>query len=223
MLTSPSRWLPRLTSSDSEPFSTRSMTSSTLKERKPSGINVTRLQDRQRLPVQRSVLKDSHPPIWRRFLVPDGTLGQLHEIIHDVMGWKDSHLHVFIIRNEYYVVHDFGTGMNDEEDMLIRQEVASMDREVRFIYVYDSGDDMYEVGDGWEHEIVLEKTLEPEPKVTYPRCIEGARACPPEDCGGVWGYAEFLEAIATRSTRATRRCWNGSAASSTRRGSTWMP
>ena len=54
----------------------------------------------------------------------------------------------------------------------------------------------YDFGDSWQHEIVLEKTLEPEPQVKYPRCIEGERACPPEDCGGVWGYAEFLEAIA---------------------------
>jgi hypothetical protein len=58
----------------------------------------------------------------------------------------------------------------------------------RIVYEYD-------FGDSWQHEIVLEKTLEPEPKVRYPRCVEGERACPPEDCGGVWGYAEFLEAI----------------------------
>ena len=56
--------------------------------------------------------------------------------------------------------------------------------------------DEYDFGDSWQHEIVLEKTLEPEPKVRYPRCVEGERACPPEDCGGVWGYAEFLDAIA---------------------------
>jgi hypothetical protein len=66
---------------------------------------------------------------------------------------------------------------------------SGMKRKVRFTYEYD-------FGDSWQHEIVLEKTLEPEPKVKHPRCVEGAMSCPPEDCGGVWGYAEFLEAIA---------------------------
>ena len=56
----------------------------------------------------------------------------------------------------------------------------------RFVYEYD-------FGDSWQHEIVLEKILEPEPNVAYPRCIEGARACPPEDVGGIWGYADFLD------------------------------
>jgi Plasmid pRiA4b ORF-3-like protein len=77
--------------------------------------------------------------------------------------------------------------MEDEEDILISQ-VAKMGRKVRFTYEYD-------FGDSWQHEIVLEKTLEPEPKVKYPRCIEGARACPPEDVGGIWGYADFLQAV----------------------------
>jgi hypothetical protein len=75
----------------------------------------------------------------------------------------------------------------DEKAILISQ-VAKMRQRVRFIYEYD-------FGDSWQHEITLENTLEPEPKVKYPRCVEGARACPPEDCGGIWGYPDFLEAI----------------------------
>ena len=75
----------------------------------------------------------------------------------------------------------------DEEDILI-SKIATMGRKVRFTYEYD-------FGDSWQHEIVLEKTLEPEPKVKYPRCVEGARACPPEDVGGVRGYADFLEVV----------------------------
>jgi hypothetical protein len=58
----------------------------------------------------------------------------------------------------------------------------------RLVYEYD-------FGDGWQHENILETIVEPGPKVRYPRCIEGARACPPEDVGGIWGYAEFLEAV----------------------------
>jgi hypothetical protein len=53
----------------------------------------------------------------------------------------------------------------------------------------------YDFGDGWEHEILLEKVLRPDPAVQYPRCLGGARACPPEDCGGAGGYADFLQAI----------------------------
>jgi len=127
--------------------------------------------------------------------VPDLTLGELHDVLQVVMGWEDSHLHQFIIRGAYYgpqdpddMDWDMETETEDEEDILI-SKIANMGRKVRFTYEYD-------FGDSWEHEIVVEKTLEPEPKVKYPRCVEGARACPPEDCGGTWGYADFLKAIA---------------------------
>jgi Plasmid pRiA4b ORF-3-like protein len=139
------------------------------------------------------ILKESHPPIWRRIQVRDCTLGELHQILQVVMGWKDSHLHQFIIRGEYYGPLDpedmeWGMEKRDEEEISIG-EVAQFGQRVRFTYEY-------EFGDGWQHEIVLEKTLEPEPKVKYPRCIEGKRACPPEDCGGAWGYSDFLQAMA---------------------------
>jgi hypothetical protein len=138
-------------------------------------------------------LTGSDPPIWRRFQVPDLTLGGLHDVLQVVMGWEDSHPHQFIVRGTCYGPRDpddmdWDMETEDEEDILISQ-VTKMGRKVRFTYEYD-------FGDSWQHEIVLEKTLEPEPKVKYPRCIEGARACPPEDVGGVWGYAEFLQAIA---------------------------
>jgi len=137
-------------------------------------------------------LKESHPPIWRRIQVPDCTLGELHEVLQVVMGWEDCHLHQFIVRGEYYGPLDpedreWGMEKGDEEKISISQ-VAKTGRKVRFIYEYD-------FGDSWQHEILLEKILEPEPKVAYPRCIEGARACPPEDVGGIWGYGDFLVAI----------------------------
>jgi hypothetical protein len=139
------------------------------------------------------MLIDSNPPIWRRIQVPDMTLGELHEVLQVVMGWDDCHLHQFIVRGEYYGTLGgedmlFDEEMHDEESISISQ-VVKMGRELRFTYEYD-------FGDSWKHEIVMEKTLEPEPKVKYPRCVEGERACPPEDAGGIWGYAEFLEAIA---------------------------
>ena len=137
-------------------------------------------------------LKESHPPIWRRIQVRDCTLGELHEVLQIVMGWEDCHLHQFIVRGEYYGRPDpedlhWDMEMEDEEKISI-SKIAKTGRKVRFIYEYD-------FGDSWQHEILLEKILEPEPNVAYPRCIEGARACPPEDVGGLWGYGDFLVAI----------------------------
>jgi len=135
-------------------------------------------------------LKESHPPIWRRIQVPDCTLGELHEVLQVVMDWGNSHLHQFIVNRKY-----FGEATHDDLDMEVEDEdgiglsdIYTGKNTPRIIYEYD-------FGDGWQHEIILEKILEPEPRVTYPCCLEGARACPPEDVGGIWGYAEFLEAI----------------------------
>jgi hypothetical protein len=138
-------------------------------------------------------LKEVDPPVWRRIQVPDCTLGQFHEVLQAVMGWDNSHLHQFIIRGEYYGPRppdgmDLDMEYEDEEEVLLSQ-VARTGRKGRFVYEYD-------FGDSWKHEILLEKTVEPEPKVEYPRCVEGANACPPEDCGGPWGYADLLEVLA---------------------------
>jgi hypothetical protein len=138
-------------------------------------------------------LNESDPPIWRPIQVPDCTLGELHDVLQVVMGWEDCHLHQFVVRGESYGPLDLEDALwdmekHDEEEMSL-SKIVKMGRKTRITYEYD-------FGDSWQHEIVLEKTLEPEPKLKYPRCIEGERACPPEDCGEVWGYAEFLEAIA---------------------------
>lgn len=135
-------------------------------------------------------LKGSQPPIWRRVQVPaDITLAELHDVIQSVMGWTDSHLHAFSIGQTQYGSVDPEFGLDDAED----EEVAVLNQVVqrpksKFTYEYD-------FGDSWEHELVLEKILPPEPGARYPRCLDGARHGPPEDCGGIWGYAELLEAI----------------------------
>ena len=138
-------------------------------------------------------LMDTQPPVWRRNQVPDCTLGDLHEVIQTVMGWQHSHMHQFIINDEYYGEADLddldvGMEMKDEDGILLSQ-IVKAGKNARFVYEYD-------FGDSWQHSIQFERVVEPEPKVRYPRCAEGARACPPEDCGGVWGYADFLKAIA---------------------------
>ncbi|MBL8155092.1 MAG: plasmid pRiA4b ORF-3 family protein [Anaerolineae bacterium] len=134
-------------------------------------------------------LKGSKPPIWRRIQVRgSSTLGHLHDILQVVMGWTDSHMHQFIVHNQYYGAPDpeWDEDMKSEERVTVGQLVS--EAKDRFIYEYDFGDD-------WLHDIVVEKVLEPEPGISYPRCLTGKRACPPEDIGGIWGYDEFLEAI----------------------------
>jgi hypothetical protein len=134
-------------------------------------------------------LKGSKPPIWRRIEVPgDVTLGKLHIILQIVMGWTDSHLHQFLISNQYYGEPDPEFGMEIRSERRIKLSQAVPQEKGKFTYEYD-------FGDSWDHAILVEKILAPEESVSYPRCIKGKGACPPEDCGGIWGYYELLEAL----------------------------
>lgn len=137
-------------------------------------------------------LRETQPPIWRRVQVLDtATLGQLHWVIQQSMGWTNSHLHSFNIQGIEYgmSIPDFGMEemeVEDEQTTLLNDIIAG--EKFKFSYLYD-------FGDSWEHDILVEKILEADPTIIYPICIQGRRACPPEDCGGVWGYEEFLSAI----------------------------
>ncbi len=134
-------------------------------------------------------LQDISPPIWRRIQVTnDTTLGKLHRILQVVMGWSDYHLHEFIIGEVSYGVPDKESmsDMKNEKNVRLSQIVSG--EGMRFTYIYD-------FGDYWRHKILVEKILSPEQDTRYPICIKGKRACPPEDCGGIGGYYEFLEAI----------------------------
>lgn len=133
-------------------------------------------------------LRDIKPPVWRRVQLEDCTLYELHHIIQICMGWSNDHLHAFEIGGEQYgePAPDGTMEMEDESKVKLSQIVAG--RIKKFTYTYD-------FGDNWEHIIEVEKTLAVEADVAYPRCIAGKRACPPDDCGGPWGYPGFLEAI----------------------------
>lgn len=134
-------------------------------------------------------LRFIRPAIWRRVQVAsDVTLAKLHRIIQAAMGWYDSHLHQFIGGESYYGVpsREDLSEVKDEKKVRLAEILSSPGR--KMVYEYD-------FGDGWEHAIVLEKVLTPDSKTRYPLCLDGARACPPEDCGGVPGYANFLDAI----------------------------
>lgn len=134
-------------------------------------------------------LRDSKPPIWRRVQVPnDVSLGKLHRIIQEAMGWSDYHLHQFRLRETYYGVPDPDDFHEVKDEKTVKLSRLVSRPKAKLLYEYD-------FGDSWEHEILLEKILPPDPGVQYPVCITGKRACPPEDCGGVWGYDSFLEAI----------------------------
>ncbi|MCL5985460.1 MAG: plasmid pRiA4b ORF-3 family protein [Actinobacteria bacterium] len=142
-------------------------------------------------------LKGIKPPIWRRVQVPETyTFWDLHVAVQDAMGWTDTHLHEFEMLNPSIGL-EMEIGIPDDEfeysiDILPgwKQKIADwFSMESRFAdYRYDFGDD-------WRHRIELEKILPREKDRDYPICIKGKRACPPEDCGGVWGYEDFLEAI----------------------------
>ncbi len=134
-------------------------------------------------------LKGSKPPIWRRILVPDATLDNIANYLITAIGWIGGHLHGFSAGNAYYGISDPEWGdpnMIDESTVMLSQIISS--RRKKFTFDYD-------FGDGWEHEVLVEKVLEPEPGVTYPVCLTGRRACPPEDVGGIYGFYEFLEVM----------------------------
>lgn len=159
--------------------------------KKSAGTTVVRLK---------VTLRDTRPPIWRRLLMPGTmTLADLHQAIQAAMGWHDCHLHAFDIAGRQY--GDRHT-VDDENRLTLNGLVKS--GVSRFAYTYDFGDD-------WEHMVVIEKTEPPLPGVSYPACIAGKRDCPPEDCGGPWGYQHLIEALAdpAHPDHAEQLEWHG--------------
>ncbi|MEZ6131157.1 MAG: plasmid pRiA4b ORF-3 family protein [Planctomycetaceae bacterium] len=149
----------------------------------------------ERLYQFKITLLESQPPIWRRIQVKNCTLDKLHEHIQTAMGWTNSHLHQFEIDGERYGDPELlDDGFDDFEcvDSTVAKnsEIVPKDGK-RFQFTYQ-----YDFGDNWQHEVLFEGCLRAEKGQRYPLCVEGERNCPPEDVGGVWGYAEFLEAIA---------------------------
>jgi Plasmid pRiA4b ORF-3-like protein len=134
-------------------------------------------------------LQDIEPSIWRRIQVWENiTLTQLHETLQIVMSWEDYHLHEFKIGRRIFSVPD-----PDDERTVVDESQASLCEIVphvgtQFLYLYD-------FGDNWRHDLLLEAILLPEPEALYPRCISGDRRTPPEDVGGSTGYQEYLEAL----------------------------
>jgi hypothetical protein len=139
-------------------------------------------------------LLDTKPTIWRRIQIPDCKLNTLHYHIQAVMGWENSHLHHFIIGRERYGVPELlddpflGSKVLDSTKILLSDLLPANGKRLRFEYTYD-------MGDNWEHEVLFEGIVKPDQKTTCPVCVEGERAGPPEDCGGVPGYEHLLDVL----------------------------
>ena len=151
-----------------------------------------REQDGRQVYQIKVVLLETEPPIWRRFLVPSSvTLHRLHLILQDVMGWSNYHLYRFQIGRE-----DYGEPHPDNEFNELyfknsrRTKLGQIVTKKRDVFQYE-----YDFGDSWQHMLLVEDILGYQPDMRYPVCLAGERACPPEDCGGPYGYAELLETI----------------------------
>ncbi|MDH5498182.1 MAG: plasmid pRiA4b ORF-3 family protein [Nitrospira sp.] len=129
------------------------------------------------------------PPIWRRVLVSEGlALSGLHDIIQEVMGWTNSHLHDFHWREDRFGVPD----PEFDEERVVDERTVTL-KELG-LSVKDRLEYMYDFGDGWDHVLMVEQVLA-DGKHQTPVCLNGARSCPPEDCGGAWGYENLLEIL----------------------------
>lgn len=147
------------------------------------------------------------PRIWRRFVVPSNiTLDRLHDVIQIVMGWTDTHLHEFVIKdNRYTDLSESEENGKREEEGLCRLR-SLVDRSgAEFTYIYDFGDD-------WVHRLKVEKTnMDDDEEWGNLFCLDGGGNCPPEDVGGIPGFEEFCEAISSKKhpEHETMKAWYG--------------
>lgn len=152
-------------------------------------------------------LQGTKPPVWRRILV-DGasTLDHLHEVVQAAFGWCDDHLHEFEADGSVYGMPNpmwADLGRTVIEEHAVRLDAIAVAGST-LSYTYD-------LGDRWEHRMVVEKVTPAQLGITVPACLGGRRACPPEDCGGPWGYAYLLEVLADpdHPEHDERRAWLG--------------
>ncbi len=143
-------------------------------------------------------LKGIRPPIWRRLLIPaDCTMDALHCAIQIAMGWSDGHLYAFRTKNRCLEIPDpddmwdasWSNSPKPEDSAgVLFSNIVWGNKQLTYVYDF---------GDGWDHSILIEKTLETDDISTHrAECMEGKRACPPEDCGGPWGYQNLLNMLA---------------------------
>lgn len=152
----------------------------------------------------RVCLDDVEPPIWRRLdIASDLTLDDVHDALQLAMGWTNSHLHGFrrfdAATGEFDTPFLTGFEIAEGEDG-VGEDTVRLDQ-----VLFAPGDRLeyaYDFGDGWDHTVVLEAELPRDPGTRPVVCVDGARACPPEDCGGPWGYQRLVDL--TRDLRSGR-------------------
>ena len=145
------------------------------------------------------------PPIWRRIAVSGQiTLFNLHQMLQVVMGWENYHLHEFIVGTARYGEPDPEYEPPMKNHRRVKLQAIAREKGANFIYEYD-------FGDGWRHEITVEDIEPMTQEMIVPRCLDGARACPPEDCAGIGGYTHLLEALRDRRHPEHKelRAWAG--------------
>jgi hypothetical protein len=151
-------------------------------------------------------LDDVEPKVLRRLEVPFSIkLDRLHQTLQAALGWTDTHLFEIRARDIGWGIPDpdWGDGPLDARKATLANVVEDTDaKTLRYLYDF---------GDGWEHTIKIERLIDPLPGIAYPRLIEASGRCPPEDVGGPWGYAEFLEALTDpeHEQHADMRRWIG--------------
>ena len=138
-------------------------------------------------------LRDTDPLIWRQVEVPTSiTLKVLHDVVQAAMGWYDQHLWELSLGKQRYGQpipgDDWGGPPTLKADKVRLREILKP-RKTVLDYTYD-------FGDSWEHRLTLTDVRPGDPEVEYPRYIAGERAAPPEDCGGIPGFYNALEALA---------------------------
>ncbi len=138
--------------------------------------------------IKIKLLGVSKPPVWRQLqLRADTRLDRLHEITQTSFGWENYHMHCFSSEGAAFGVPDPELRFTDERKVRLDELIGGIRDRLR--YTYDFGDD-------WEHEILVEHLLDADPDLHYPVLVASKGACPPEDCGGSWGYAELKEILA---------------------------
>ena len=134
-------------------------------------------------------------------------LGELHRAVQIVMGWSDTHLHLFQVADRSFsLFSDTDDAPPEEEDSrsVSLRQLGLVRKGRKFTYTYDFGDD-------WVHQIEVESARAADPDAFYPVCVSGEKACPPDDCSGIWGYYELLEALKNRRhpEHKEKRRWMG--------------
>jgi len=153
-------------------------------------------------------LEGIEPLIWRRFTVPASiTLSNLHNVIQAVMGWHDCHLWLLVANDQRYGIfiagdEDWNKRIKNAKKITLNTILVGDLREIEY---------MYDFGDDWQHRIIVEGSKPAVSRAVHPRFLGGERRCPPEDCGGIPGYYDFLDRISARSSRKRRAAldWYG--------------